>query len=252
MGELVTANDVARGVNMFSGRSQSIVNLDPFLRVVHTSFLEVETLQIRPSAGRDERDLASRFLSTCGDHDRFSTFVPSSGTPPHKPDPFMFKHLLQQLANVRILFGEQAFCDDGNLATEPLISLRNLGADGATSDSDHRAGQTRVVEDVLVSKIGNAIEAVDWWNEWPSARCDQKMLRPDGLVASQDRHSVDEPRGSEVNVHSFLPQLFRSGGFVDLLNSSVEIRLNLGHVRYRRLRHDSVLRSCAYVVRHLD
>ncbi len=76
------------------------------------------------------------------------------------------------------------------------------------------------------------------------------MLRPDSLVASQDRQSVDEPRGSEVNVHSFLPQLFRSGGFVDLLNGSVEILLNPGHVRYRRLRHDSVLRSCAYMVRN--
>ncbi len=94
MGELVTANDVARSVNMFSGRSQSIVNLDPFLRVVHTRFLEVETLQIRPSTGRDEQHLASRFLRTCGDHDCFSIFVRSRGTPPHKTDPFTFKHLL--------------------------------------------------------------------------------------------------------------------------------------------------------------
>src|SRR5258708_16215091 len=104
MGELVTANDVARGVNMFSGRSQSIVNLDPFLRVVHTSFLEVETLQIRPSAGRDERHLASRFLPTCGDHDRFPIFVRSSGTPPYKPNPSPFKNLLPQLPTFPPLF----------------------------------------------------------------------------------------------------------------------------------------------------
>src|SRR5260221_2829375 len=138
----------------------------------------------------------------------------------------------------------------GDLAAEPLISLRDLRAERAPSDSDHRAGQTLVVEDVLVSKIGNAIEAVDWGNIWPSARCDQKMLRPDGLVARQDRRSVSEPCGSKVTVHSFLPQLFRSGGFVNLLNGRVEIRVDLGHVRYRRLRHDSVLRSCAYVVRN--
>src|SRR5260370_30816437 len=203
MGELVTANDVARSVNVLSGRSQSIVRLDAFLRAVHTGFLEIKSLQIRPSTRRDEQHLASRFLPTCGDHDRFPIFVRSCGTPPYKTDPFAFENLLQQLANVRILFWQQAFCDDRNLATEPLISLRNLGADRATSDSDHRAGQPLVVDDVLVSKIGDAIEAVDLRNEWPSARCDQKMLRSDGRVASQDRHSVDEPRGSEVNVHSF-------------------------------------------------
>src|SRR5258708_35988229 len=103
MGELVTANDVARGVNMFSGRSQSIVNLDPFLRVVHTSFLEGGTLQIRPSAGVDERHLASRFLPTCGDHDRFPIFVRSSCTPPYKTNACAFEYLLQQLTNFRVL-----------------------------------------------------------------------------------------------------------------------------------------------------
>src|SRR5258708_4021560 len=127
MGELVTANDVARGVNMFSGRSQSIVNLDPFLRVVHTSFLEVESHQMRPAAGRDERHLASRFLPTCGDHDRFPIFVRSSGTPPYKTDAFAFENLLQQLTNFRVLFWQQEVCYDYDLATEPLISLRNLG-----------------------------------------------------------------------------------------------------------------------------
>src|SRR5260370_6413047 len=251
MRELVTAHDVARSVNVLSRRSQSIVNLDAFLRVVHTGFPEIESLQIRPSARRDEQHLASDFLRTCGDHDSFSIFARNRGTPPHKTDPFKFKHLLQQLANVRILFGEQAFCDDGDLATEPLISLRNLNADRATSDSDHRPGQPLVVEDVLVSKIGNAIEAVDCGNIWPRARCDQKMIRPYGLVAGQDRHSVDEPRGSEVNVHSFFPQLFRSGGFVDLLNSSVVILLHFGHVFYRRLSHIAVLRTGAYERRTL-
>src|SRR5260221_1992428 len=106
VGELITANDVARGVNVFGGRSQSIVNLDAFLRVLHTRFLEVETLQIRPSAGRDKQHLASRFLATCGDHNRFSIFAGSSGTPPYKTDPFAFENMLQQLANVRIFFGQ--------------------------------------------------------------------------------------------------------------------------------------------------
>ncbi len=143
---------------------------------MHTSFLEVETLQIRPSAGGDEQHLASRFLRTCGDHDCFPMLVRSGGTPPYKADTFAFENLLQQLANVRVLFWQQAVCYKGDLATEPLISLRNLCANGAASDSDHRAGQTLAIEDVLVSKIGNAIEAVDWGNIWPSARCDQKML----------------------------------------------------------------------------
>src|SRR5260370_29074250 len=48
MGELVTANDVARSVNVLSGRSQSIVNLDAFLRLPHTAFPELTSLQIRP------------------------------------------------------------------------------------------------------------------------------------------------------------------------------------------------------------
>ena len=218
---------------------------------MHTRFLKVESRQIRSSPGRNEQNLTSRFLSACRDDGRFALFARRCGASPDKSDPFTFENLLHQLANVGAFFGQQAVGDDCNLATQPLISLRNLSTDRPTADHNHRSGQALVVEDTLIGKIRNAIEAIDWWNIRPGPCCNQEMLRPECLVTYDNRFFVGEPRGAEVNVHSFLAQRFGCGGFVYLLNRRVEIFVHLGHVGYRRLRHDSVLRSCAHMVRNL-
>ena len=72
MGELVTARDIARSVDVLHVRSKMVIYRYAFLRVAHASFAQLQPVHVRSAANRDEQQVTFDLVSVSDDKDHVS------------------------------------------------------------------------------------------------------------------------------------------------------------------------------------
>ena len=185
VGELRQPDDVADRIDAAVAGAEALVDGDAVVAVPDPCGIEVETLDVRPPAGRDQQIGAlDGLLGGAGEHD-----LDPLAQRPHPldldaaadRDAFARQRIEHDRDAFRVLLGERLRrkLQHRDLGAEPAERLRELEAARARAEHDQMLRPFACIEDILVGEIRALVDAGDRRHRRLRAGGDDKAARPD-------------------------------------------------------------------------
>jgi hypothetical protein len=151
---LLAPEDIARSVDGAGGCLETVVNLDSLGRVFDSGGFEVEAVERGPATCGYEQEITVHSLPDGVDGDAVAGSFHGEGSLGDEMKALALEDAGDDLGGIGLLFGKEAFGEDGDLRAEALIGLRDFETYRASADDRHCCGELVIFEDLAVGRVG--------------------------------------------------------------------------------------------------
>ena len=121
VGELISACNITRSVNVFHVRPKLIIDGNTFLRIPHTGLLEIQTENRRPPSRSNKEHFAACFAFRRRHDNLLCIGTDSICASAHETNALLLKDSSHDIPGLRFIFGQHPL----TLAVPPIMALLN-------------------------------------------------------------------------------------------------------------------------------
>ena len=250
MGELKSARDVARAVNVGLRGTQKPIDAYPLFRGLHPHPLQPETRDPwRAARGNEKRIRAELSRRRC---DAVPAPVAAHGVHRalHTSHTGLGHDTLHRGADLLFLPRQDLHADHRDVRAEPAVGEAQLQADGARADHHQMLRQPVVVEDGLVGEKRHVGQSGNRWRGRPRSGTDEKPTRHDRMTADLHHMWLGELCAAFDHVDPASGKHLGRLQAVNLFDGVAHVTPHVLHVRLRRAHVDAVPAGGSHLVRH--